>query len=55
MSENRDLVSQNKIEFLMLVGRLNPLLCCVKKLKDKTLNAHSDRAAKALAANQLTD
>ena len=39
----------------MLVGRLNPLLCCVKKLKDKTLNAHSDRAAKALAANQLTD
>ena len=45
-SEKRDLVAQNKnIEFLMLVGRFNPLLCCVKILKiktKKTLNARRD-------------
>ena len=35
--EKRDLAMQNKkIEFLMLVGRFNPPLCCVKILKDKT-------------------
>ena len=34
VSEKRDLVAQNKeMEFLMLVGRFNPLLCCVKKTK----------------------
>ena len=36
--EKREFVAQNKkIEFVMLVGRFNPLLCCVKILKDKTL------------------
>ena len=34
VSEKRDLVAQNiEMEFLMLVGRFNPLLCCVKKTK----------------------
>ena len=43
VSEKRDLVGQNKkSEFLMLVGRLNPLQCCVKMQKNKTLNTRRD-------------
>ena len=38
--EKKDLVAQNKkIEFLFLVGRFYPPLCCVIILKDKTLCA----------------
>ena len=41
--EKRDLVAQNKkIEILMLVGRFNPPLHCVKTLNDKILYARRD-------------
>ena len=43
MPEKRDLVAQNKkIEFVILVGRINPPLSCVKILKDKTLYTRRD-------------
>ena len=41
--EKRDFVAQiKKIEFVILMGRFNPPLCCVKILKDKTLCAQRD-------------
>ena len=41
--EKKDLVARNKkIEFLMLVDRFDPPLCCVKILKDKTLYAQKN-------------
>ena len=42
MLEKRDLVALNKeIEFVILMGKFNPPLCCVKIL-NKTLYARRD-------------
>ena len=44
VSEKRGTLSRKiqKSEFLVLVGRFNSPLCCVKILKEKTLNTRRD-------------